>query len=56
MEPSVFSVAVHFGAVFYLLDKNGHLIGSNLLLVCQMLTVKITVMWDVTSFSVVEKY
>jgi len=52
----VFFVAVHFGSVFSLLDKNdGRLIGSNLLLVCQILTVKIAFMWDVIWCSVVDK-
>jgi hypothetical protein len=54
---SFFSVALHFGAVFSLLDKkDGHLIGSNVLFVCQILTVKIADVWDVTSCGVVEKY
>jgi len=50
-------VALHFGAVFSLLDKkDGHLIGINVLFVCQILTVKIAVIWDVTSYGVVENY
>jgi len=54
---SLFSVALHFGAVFSLLDKkDGHLIGINVLFVCQILTVKIAVIWDVTSYGVVENY
>ena len=52
-----FSVALHFGSVFSLLDeKDGHLMGSNILFVCQILTVKIAVIWDVTSCGVVENY
>ena len=59
VEPSgffFFFVAVYFGAVFSLLDKkDAHLIDSNLLLVCQILTMKFAVMWGVILCGVLDK-
>jgi hypothetical protein len=57
METSGFFLWLYtLGNVFSLGAKDGHLIGSSLLFVCQMLTEKIALMWDVTSCSLVKKY